>query len=89
MALEIDSGKLKVIEDDPSLAPYKSVFDHRLAIYKNWIQKINDHEGGIDEFTRGYQKLGMNIFESQVVYREWAPGVKSAFLTGDFSNYSY
>lgn len=76
---------LKVIEDDPYLSSYKPVFDHRFAIYKNWIQKINDHEGGIDVFTKGYLKLGMNVSETEFVYREWAPSVNAAFLIGDFS----
>ena len=79
------TNSLKVIDDDPYLSPYKPVFDHRFAIYNNWIQKINDHEGGIDEFTRGYQKLGMHVSKKDFVYREWAPSVKSAFLIGDFS----
>lgn len=79
------TNSLKVIEDDPYLSSYKPVFDHRFAVYKNWIQKINDWEGGIDLFTRGYQKLGMNVTTQEFVYREWAPGAKFAFLMGDFS----
>lgn len=81
------TNTLKVIDDDPYLSSYRSVFDHRFAIYKNWIQKINDHEGGIDLFTKGYKKLGMNVTKNEFVYREWAPNVKSAFLIGDFSKF--
>jgi 1,4-alpha-glucan branching enzyme len=79
------TNSYKVIDDDPYLKPYKPVLDHRFAIYRNWIQKINEFEGGIDLFTRGYQKLGMNVIDNEFVYREWAPGAQSAFLVGDFS----
>jgi 1,4-alpha-glucan branching enzyme len=83
------TNSLKVIEDDPYLNPYKSVFDHRFAIYKNWIHKIDEFEGGIDQFTRGYQNLGMNVSDKEFVYREWAPGVTAAYLVGDFSKFEY
>jgi 1,4-alpha-glucan branching enzyme len=79
------TNSLKVIDDDPYLQPYKPVFEHRFAIYRNWIQTITDFEGGIDLFTRGYQKLGMNVTDKEFVYREWAPGVNAAFLVGEFS----
>ncbi len=60
----------------------------RFAIYQNWIKKIERDEGGIDAFSRGYQILGMNVTDADFVYREWAPGVKEAYLVGDFSKLS-
>jgi 1,4-alpha-glucan branching enzyme len=76
-----------VIDDDPYLSPFRSHLDHRYAIYKNWIQNINEHEGGLDTFTKGYQKMGMIVSDTEIIYREWAPGVDAAFLIGEFSNF--
>lgn len=49
------------------------------------LAHIEKNEGGLDKFSRGYEKFGF-IFESDGIrYREWAPGVSAAFLIGDFS----
>lgn len=52
------------------------------------MDKIVATEGGIDAFTLGYKTLGMSVNDQGVfTYREWAPGVKEAYLTGEFSEF--
>lgn len=51
----------------------------------NWIQRLDVHEGGLDGFTSGYLKMGFNVDENGIWYREWAPNAVKAFLFGDFS----
>jgi len=43
------------------------------------------HEGGLDEFSKGYQKRGFVIQKDGVLYKEWVPNASQAFLVGDFS----
>lgn len=50
------------------------------------IGHIDETEGGLEKFSRGYEKFGFIIEDGGIRYREWAPGVSAAFLIGDFSN---
>ncbi|XP_077235855.1 1,4-alpha-glucan-branching enzyme 1, chloroplastic/amyloplastic isoform X2 [Tasmannia lanceolata] len=49
---------------------------------------IDKYEGGLDAFSRGYEKFGFNRSATGITYREWAPGAKSAALIGDFNNWN-
>lgn len=47
---------------------------------------IEESEGSLEAFSRGYQKFGFNVqSDGSVLYREWAPGAVEAYLIGDFS----
>ncbi|TPX77164.1 1,4-alpha-glucan branching enzyme [Chytriomyces confervae] len=81
-------NKLTVVQDDPYLEPYAEALQYRQRLFSDWLQRIDTHEGGIDAFTRGYEKLGFAVLEDQSVeYREWAPNATAAFLVGDFNNW--
>lgn len=55
---------------------------------RNWINKLNQLEGGLEEFTQGYKYFGLHIAsDNSLVAREWAPGAQQLYLTGDFSEY--
>ena len=56
-------------------------------MFKNWLDNIEQNEQGIDQFTRGYEKFGFQVYQNEIVYREWAPNVREAYLVGDFSNF--
>lgn len=55
--------------------------------FEHVLEHINETEGGLDTFSRGYEKFGFTIEEGGIRYREWAPGVSAAFLIGDFSKF--
>ena len=56
------------------------------AHYQRWKEAINQHEGGYDKFSKGYDKFGLLVQpNNDILYREWAPGVTSASLVGEFS----
>ncbi|KAJ3322740.1 alpha-1,4-glucan branching enzyme [Boothiomyces sp. JEL0866] len=87
---QITSAQL--IKDDPYLAPFQGNIDYRyrlansrIANFKKTIKNIQDTENGIEEFTR--PKLGFFVDEKEILYREWAPNAKQAFLIGDFNNW--
>lgn len=58
--------------------------------YGAWIKEINESENGFDQFSQGYHHFGFIVAaNNDITYREWAPGVESAALIGDFSTHHY
>ncbi|KAJ3258403.1 alpha-1,4-glucan branching enzyme [Boothiomyces macroporosus] len=57
----------------------------RISQFQKTIKMIQETEKGIDEFTK--PTLGFLIKDKEIVYREWAPNAKQAFLIGDFNNW--
>ncbi|KAH0566028.1 1,4-alpha-glucan-branching enzyme [Trichoglossum hirsutum] len=56
---------------------------------RDWIKKIDEEEGGLEEFSRGFKRFGLNVQENgDITYREWAPNVVEASLIGDFNNWN-
>lgn len=50
------------------------------------VEKIEESGDGLTTFTQGYKYFGVNVQpDNSVVCREWAPGAKQLFLTGEFS----
>lgn len=43
---------LGVIKLDPWLSPFSDALKRRFAKAQEWIQKINDAEGGLEVFSR-------------------------------------
>lgn len=75
-----------VVQLDPWLSPFKDVLRSRYSHAQRWIQTIDDTEGGLEKFSRGWDKYGFTISENgDIVYREWAPNAQRAYLIGDFS----
>nr|CAG8438079.1 11684_t:CDS:10 [Entrophospora candida] len=83
----IDS-KNNIITIDPWLKPFEQSINRRYSNYKQWIDNINNNEGGLEKFSRGYEKFGLNVLPNNtIVYREWAPSAKAASLVGEFNNW--
>lgn len=77
-----------LIDLDPWLGPYREPLQKRYDLYANWYQKIQDSEGGLDQFTKSYLKFGINVTPEGITYREWAPNAKEAHFFGDFNNWN-
>ncbi|KAI8846972.1 glycogen branching enzyme [Chytridium lagenaria] len=80
--------ELPVIVDDPYLTPYKGAIEHRHRLFSDWISKIEQGEQSLDNYTLGYEKLGFNVTEKSITYREWAPNAVSASLIGEFNDWN-
>ncbi|CAA0837880.1 1-4-alpha-glucan-branching enzyme 2-2-chloroplastic/amyloplastic [Striga hermonthica] len=78
----------RIYEIDPLLINYREHLDYRYSQYKKLREAIDKYEGGLEKFSRGYEKLGFNRSETGITYREWAPGAKRATLIGDFNNWN-
>ncbi|XP_064965243.1 1,4-alpha-glucan-branching enzyme 1, chloroplastic/amyloplastic-like isoform X2 [Musa acuminata AAA Group] len=78
----------RIYEIDPSLKGYRVHLDYRYNQYKKMREMIDQYEGGLEAFSRGYEKFGFQRSASGITYREWAPGAKWATLIGDFNNWN-
>ncbi|XP_024527573.1 1,4-alpha-glucan-branching enzyme 2-2, chloroplastic/amyloplastic [Selaginella moellendorffii] len=78
----------RIYEIDPYLKNYRDHLEYRYSQYKAKVDAINKHEGGLEAFSRGYEKFGFNRTAAGITYREWAPAAKSASLMGDFNNWN-
>ncbi|XP_055592779.1 1,4-alpha-glucan-branching enzyme [Uranotaenia lowii] len=80
----------KLFELDGYLRPHETEIRRRNNELKNWLNKLNQLEGGLDQFTQGYKYYGIHInADNSVVAREWAPGAKELYLTGEFNNWQW
>ncbi|KAH8781827.1 alpha-glucan branching enzyme [Hyaloscypha finlandica] len=78
-----------VVALDPWLAPFKESLKARYNKAQEWIKTINETEGGLEKFSRGKEKFGINIDkQNNITYREWAPNATQAFLIGEFNDWS-
>lgn len=87
-ALDLSGDGTEVIKSDPYLEMHREYFKQRFVHFKQWVQDIKDNEGGIDQFTRGYESFGLHVVPEGVKYREWAPGAKEASLVGEFNGWN-
>ncbi|WOL11903.1 1,4-alpha-glucan-branching enzyme 2-2, chloroplastic/amyloplastic-like [Canna indica] len=78
----------RIYEIDPMLKDHKTHLDYRYSHYKKMRWMIDQHEGCLDAFSRGYEKFGFQRSVNGITYREWAPGAKWATLIGDFNNWN-
>ena len=71
---------------DGYLEPFVPAIQRRYEKFKQWKDSIEEHEGGYDNFSKGYLRCGINLQPNgEIVYREWAPNAKEAFFIGEFS----
>ncbi|XP_048126938.1 1,4-alpha-glucan-branching enzyme 1, chloroplastic/amyloplastic-like isoform X2 [Rhodamnia argentea] len=78
----------RIYEIDSLLMRYREHLDYRFGQYKKMREAIDKYEGGLEAFSRGYEKFGFTRSADGITYREWAPGAKWAALIGDFNNWN-
>jgi len=59
----------------------------RYGCFKKLLGDIeNNEEGGLDKFTRSYEKFGVHGRPDGSVHcLEWCPGAQALYLRGEFS----
>ncbi|MCJ1450311.1 alpha-1,4-glucan branching enzyme [Mycoblastus sanguinarius] len=78
-----------VVQLDPWLEPFTDALRSRYSHAQKWIKTINDTEGGLDKFSRGFEKFGFVAHENgDITYREWAPNALRAYVIGDFNDWN-
>lgn len=75
-----------ILQLDGYLEPFLPLIERRHKQFQQWKNTIFEHEGGYENFTKGYEVMGFTMKEDgTVVYREWAPNAREANLIGEFS----
>ncbi|KAI9136711.1 glycoside hydrolase [Paraphysoderma sedebokerense] len=78
-----------VIQNDPYLSPYRHVFTRRFQKFKIWMDIFLKNEGGLFNFASSYNRMGFTTLpDGTIVYREYAPAAKEAYLIGDFNDWN-
>lgn len=55
-------------------------------MFKDYIEKIEEGDEDLQQFTMAYKNFGLHIRDdNSVIAKEWAPGAQQVYLTGDFS----
>ncbi|KYQ99941.1 hypothetical protein DLAC_03909 [Tieghemostelium lacteum] len=89
---KIDYSKAKdgtgLIYDDPWLEAFAPVLKRRYANVQNIIKQLDEKEGGLLNFSKGYENFGFNINSDGVWYREWLPSAHEVYLVGDFNGWN-
>ncbi|WJX36130.1 1,4-alpha-glucan branching enzyme [Trifolium repens] len=86
-SVEEDSENIGILNADSSLEPYKDHFKYRLKRYLHQKKLIEEYEGSLEEFAKGYLKFGFNREEDGTLYREWAPSAQEVQIIGDFNGW--
>ena len=83
----LDGDGLGVCATDPSLESHRGHLEYRWNKFKGLRQAIEDNEGGLEKFSRGYEKMGFTRTAEGITYIEWAPNASAACLRGDFNGW--
>jgi 1,4-alpha-glucan branching enzyme len=76
----------ELIADDAYLKPFESEIRRRYGVFESVLKKFENSGESIDEFSKSYERFGLNIDPSNnVSVLEWAPGAENMYLRGDFS----
>jgi 1,4-alpha-glucan branching enzyme len=58
----------------------------RYALYLDWVDGINEKEGGLEKFSKAYEEYGIHVLPNGTIQcKEWAPGAEALYLAGEFS----
>lgn len=76
-----------LLQRDPYLKPFQNKIAERYNRFARLVAKIDEFEGGLEKFSRGYETFGIHAVEGGIRYKEWAPAAKSVALYGAFNNW--
>ncbi|KAK2722654.1 1,4-alpha-glucan-branching enzyme-like [Artemia franciscana] len=78
----------KLFNRDPYLRPFEKDLQRRYECFHSFLERINSCEGGLENFSKGYETFGIHVLPDNTVYcKEWAPGAEAVFLRGDFNQW--
>jgi len=77
----------RIIKIDPYLAPFEKDIDLRMNAYKEKRASLLKKGESLSDFANAHHYFGFHRENGGWVYREWAPGAESMYLTGDFCDW--
>ncbi|KAK0054708.1 1 4-alpha-glucan-branching enzyme [Biomphalaria pfeifferi] len=80
----------KTFQLDGYLRTYEHEIRRRYQCFYELLKKIEENEGSVEKFTRGYQVFGIHRQRDNSINAvEWAPGAAGMYLRGDFNNWQF
>ncbi|XP_029302388.1 1,4-alpha-glucan-branching enzyme [Cottoperca gobio] len=77
-----------LVQMDPYLKAYEKDYERRYELLQKHLSKLEEAEGGFDQFTRSYKTFGVQRQpDNSLFFREWAPAAEALFLCGDFNGW--
>ncbi|KAF0301684.1 1,4-alpha-glucan-branching enzyme [Amphibalanus amphitrite] len=77
-----------LLERDPYLKPFEKEIRRRYGEFTKLLHSINEHEGGLDHFSRGYERFGLHVQpDGSISCLEWCPAAEALYLKGEFNNW--
>lgn len=73
-------SEFEVINQDHYLKPFEGRIKERMEMMNRLVKEIEKNESSLLEFSQGYKKMGFNVDEDGITFREYAPGAKSISL---------
>ena len=79
---------LKIIQDDPLLAPFAMAITgrHEYAIRKE-KELLGSQNRSLSDFASGYLYFGLHKVKRSWYLREWAPNATAIYVIGTFNNW--
>ena len=87
-ARKTSGSKLKLIKNDPWLAPFAGAIEgrHHDAVAKE--AELTSGCGSLTDFANAHRYFGLHrLDDGSWVFREWAPNAVEIVLVGDFSRW--
>ena len=78
---------MKLVEQDPWLAPFALQLERRHHIFRSKLEDIHLQWGSLKEFASAHQFFGLHKTENGWIFREWAPHATEIYLVGPFSQW--
>eukprot|EP00124_Ichthyophonus_hoferi_P003820 Ihof_evm2s359 gene=Ihof_evmTU2s359 len=72
---------------DSYLRNYEYPLTERYKRYMNYRHRINEVEGSLENFSKGYETMGLHCVNNTVTYLEWCPNAARAWIIGDFNEW--
>lgn len=80
--------KLKLIKNDPWLAPYQEAIEGRYLYAAKREQDLTQNgKLSLADFASGYLYFGLHRTTSGWLFREWAPNATAIYLIGSFNGW--
>ncbi|CAK9439941.1 uncharacterized protein LODBEIA_P40410 [Lodderomyces beijingensis] len=78
-----------VLDLDPWLEPFQESLIKRQVQLREWVDKLESHEGSLMKFADSYHKYGLNpTATGGAEILEYIPDIEEASLVGEFNNWN-
>lgn len=79
--------RLKIVKNDPWLAPYNDAIQGRHDHVLSKLRELTGDGKHLADFADGHLYFGLHRENDRWVFREWAPNATAIYLIGDFNHW--